>query len=195
MSSADLSLWTDAGPLHAVPAGQYRGPMRWEALFDDLEHQFAQAARADADEEVVDLTEAEIAQVSLMDRLRARRGLEVALRLSDGSDVRGTVVDAAVQWLLVADAGRRVLVPASAVVTARSLGHAAPQAPVVERRLRLTHVLRALAREEAVVVVRTSAGDIRGRITRVAADHVDVDVGPGAATALALAHVLAVLTP
>ncbi len=169
--------------------------MRWEALFDDLEHQFAQAARIAEDEEVLDLTEAELAQVSLMDRLRARHGQEVSLRLSDGSDVHGTVVDAAVQWLLVADAGRRVLVPASAVAAARSLGHAAPQAPVVERRLRLTHVLRALAREEAAVVVRTTAGDHRGRISRVAADHIDVDAGPGAPVTLALAHLLAVLTP
>ena len=43
--------------------------------------------------------------------------------------------------------------PAASVVAARSLGHAAPRAPVVERRLRLTHVLRALAREGSAVVV------------------------------------------
>ncbi|MBD8063048.1 DUF2642 domain-containing protein [Oceanitalea stevensii] len=168
--------------------------MRWEALFDDLERQFLQAARLAEDEEVADLAEAEQAQVSLADRLRARHGREVALRLRDGSDVRGTVLDAAVQWLLVGDAGRRVLVPTSAVAAARSLGAAAPEAPVVERRLRLTHVLRAVAREQSEVVVRTTAGDYRGRITRVAADHVDVEAGPGAAVAVALAHVLAVQT-
>ena len=179
-------------PRRTAPA-HYRGAMRWEALFDDLESQFAQAARAVEDEEVVDLAEAELAQVSLMDRLRACRGREVTLRLRDGSDVHGTVVDAAVQWLLLAEAGRRVLVPAGAVVAARSLGGAAPQAPVVERRLRLAHALRALAREEAAVVVRTSAGDHRGRIVRVAADHVDVATDADE-VALALAHVLAVLS-
>ncbi|WP_413450974.1 DUF2642 domain-containing protein [Georgenia phoenicis] len=168
--------------------------MRWEALFDDLERQFLQAARVAEDEEVVDLAEAEQAQVSLADRLRARHGQAVALRLSDGSDVHGTVVDAAVQWLLVADAGRRVLVPTAAVAAARSLGAAAPEAPVVERRLRLTHVLRALAREQSAVVVRTTAGDFRGRITRVAADHVDVEGEPGGVVAVALAHVLTVQT-
>lgn len=167
--------------------------MRWEALFEDLESQF-RAARAD-EEEVADLTEAELAQVSLADRLRARHGQEVSLRLQDGSDVTGTVVDVAVQWLLVADPGRRVLVPSAAVVAARLLGGAAPQAPVVERRLRLTHVLRALAREGGALVVRTTAGDYRGRLTRVAADHVDVDAEGGATVTLALAHVLAVLTP
>lgn len=170
------------------------GGVRWEALFDDLERQFTQELRAAADEEVLDLAEAEQAQVTLADRLRARRGQAVSLRLTDGSDVHGTVLDAAVQWLLVADTGRRVLVPVSAVAAARNLGHAAPESPVVERRLRLTHVLRALAREEAAVVVRTTAGDHRGRITRVAADHVELDTGAGS-VALALGHVLAVLTP
>ena len=174
--------------------GHYRGPMRWEALFDDLERQFLQAVRASKDEEVADLAEAEQAQVSLADRLRARHGQEVTLRLRDGSDVRGTVLDAAVQWLLVSDAGRRVLVPTSAVAAARSLGAAAPEAPVVERRLRLTHVLRAVAREQSEVVVRTTAGDYRGRLTRVAADHVDVEAEGGGAVAVALAHVLAVQT-
>jgi hypothetical protein len=172
----------------------YRGPMRWEALFDDLERQFLHAARLAEDEEVADLAEAEQAQVSLADRLRARHGREVTLRLRDGSDVSGTVVDAAVQWLLVADAGRRVLVPTAAVAAVRSLGAAAPEAPVVERRLRLTHVLRAVAREQSEVVVRTTAGDYRGRLTRVAADHVDVATEPGTAVAVALAHVLAVQT-
>lgn len=168
----------------------YRGAMRWESLFDDLESQFTHAARTAQAEEVLDLTEAELAQVSLMDRLRARHGQELTLRLRDGSDVRGTVVDAAVQWLLLADGGRRVLVPAAAVAAVRSLGPAAPEAPVVERRLRLTHVLRALAREEADVVVRTTAGDYAGRVVRVAADHVEL----GSGVALALVHVLAVLT-
>ncbi|WP_324652619.1 DUF2642 domain-containing protein [Georgenia sp. H159] len=169
--------------------------MRWESLFDDLENQFAQAARAVDDEEVLDLTEAEMAQVPLIDRLRARHGQDVTLRLADGSDVHGTVVDVAVQWLLVADGSRRVLVPAASVVAARSLGHAAPRAPVVERRLRLTHVLRALAREGSAVVVRTTAGDYRGTITRVAADHVDAETDTGTTVTVALAHVLAVLTP
>lgn len=168
--------------------------MRWEALFEDLERQFTQAERVAEDEEVVELAEAEQAQVALADRLRARLGQEVSLRLRDGSDVHGTVVDAAVQWLLIADAGRRALIPMSAVVGARALAYAAPEAPVVERRLRLTHVLRALAREEAVVVVRTTAGDYRGRIVRVAADHAELDTGGLGGVALVLEHVVAVLT-
>src|SRR5690625_2658827 len=130
--------------------------MRWEALFADLEGQFAQVAQEERDEEVADLAEAERSQVHLADRLRARQGQEVSLRLRDGSDVRGTVRDAAVQWLLVADGPRRALVPAEAVAVARALGAVAPEAPVVERRLRLTHVLRALAREDADEIGRAS---------------------------------------
>lgn len=176
--------------------------MRWEALFADLESQFAGAARVDDEAEVADLAEAEMAQVSLADRLRARHRDDVSLRLRDGSTVRGTVVDAAVQWLLVAEGGRRTLVPTQAVAAAWPLGTAAPEAPVVERRLRLTHVLRALAREGSAVVVRTTAGDYQGWIVRVAGDHIDLRSGAAGAgrpaggdVAVALAHVLAVLTP
>lgn len=168
--------------------------MRWEGLFADLEGQFAQAVQEGRDEEVADLAEAERSQVKLADRLRARQGQDVSLRLRDGSDVRGTVRDAAVQWLLVADGPRRALVPAEAVAVARALGAVAPEAPVVERRLRLTHVLRALAREGSEVVVRTTAGDYRGHITAVGADHLDLVGTSGEVAAIALTHLLVVLT-
>lgn len=177
--------------------------MRWEALFADLEAQLAGVARAGDDEEVVDLAEAEMAQVALADRLRARLGREVSVRLRDGSAVHGTVVDVAVQWLLIAEAGRRFLIPVEAVAAAWPLGEVAPQAPGVERRLRLTHVLRALAREGTAVVVRTVAGDYRGWIVWVAGDHIDLRIGgpepgasgEGAVVAVSLAHVVSVLTP
>ena len=168
--------------------------MRWEALFADLEGQFAQVAQEERDEEVADLAEAERSQVKLADRLRARQGQDVSLRLRDGSDVRGTVRDAAVQWLLVADGPRRALVPAEAVAVARALGAVAPEAPVVERRLRLTHVLRALAREEADVVACTTAGDYRGRIVAVGADHLDLQRPTGEVVAIVLAHLLVIRT-
>lgn len=172
--------------------------MRWEALFADLENQFRQAAHSVVEEEVTDLAEAERGQVDLADRLRARLGQDLALRLRDGSDVRGTVLDAAVQWLLVlTGSGRRVLVPVGAIAVARGLGHVAPEASVVERRLRLGHVLRALSREEVVVLVRTTVGDHRGRIAAVAADHIDLapaTAGSEETVSLALAHVLSVAT-
>ncbi|MEE6273417.1 hypothetical protein [Georgenia wangjunii] len=177
--------------------------MRWEALFGDLEAQFEDAARDLDDDLVVDLAEAEMARAALSDRLRARRGHPLTIRLVDGSDVRGVVVDAAPQWLLVGEGQRRVLVPLEAVVAAWPLGEVAPEPGGVERRLRIGHALRALAREEARVVVRTMAGEHRGWILRVRLDHVDVHVegpqvpgqaGSRAVVTVALRHLLTVRT-
>lgn len=186
--------------------------VRWEALFADLEGQFVAAERAGREDELIDLTEAEMATTAIADRLRARVGHQVTVRLVGGSLLRAEVYDATPQWLLMGLDGRRVLVPLHAVVAAWPLGEVAPQAPVTERRLRLTHVLRAIAREARAVLVRTAHGDYRGWITRVAADHVDLridDAGgevpvradpvrsPGreaAVVSVVLGHVIAVQT-
>ena len=178
------------------PGGEhYRGVVRWEALFADLEGQLADAARTAWQDEVIDLTEAEMATAHLADRLRARLGRPVSVRLTDGSLVRGEVLDAAPHWLLVAEDTRRTLVPIHAVVAAAPLGEVAPEAPVTERRLRLNHVLRAIARQGTAVLVRTAHGEYRGWIVRVAADHIDLRVDDGdGLTSLVVAHVLAVQT-
>ncbi|MEE6282716.1 hypothetical protein [Georgenia sp. MJ170] len=150
--------------------------MRWEALFSDLAGQFDAAARAGLEDELIDLTEAEMATSGIADRLRARLGRALSVRLVGGSLVQGEVLDAAPQWLLLADGGRRALVPLHSVVAAWPLGEVAPAASVAERRLRLTHVLRAVAREGTAVLVRTEHGDYRGWLVRVAADHIDLRV-------------------
>lgn len=157
-------------------AAHYGESVRWEALFADLESQFLDAARTERQDEVIDLAEAEMATLSIADRLRARLGRSVSLRLLDGSLVRGELLDAAPQWLLVVEAGNRILVPGDAVVVAWPLAEVAPEAGAVERRLRLTHVLRAIAREGTAVRLRTVSGEQRGWIVRVAADHVDLRV-------------------
>lgn len=200
------------GTAARIAGEHYRGAVRWEALFADLEGQFAAAAQAGREDEIIDLTEAEMATSAMTDRLRARVGGQLTVRLVDGSLVGGDVLDATPQWLLLNEQGRRVLLPLHAVVAAWPLGEVAPEASVTERRLRLTHVLRAIAREGTAVLVRTAAGDHRGWLTRVAADHVDLRVddaggalpvrgdalrSPGrdaAVVSVALGHVLAVQT-
>ena len=60
----------------------------------------------------------------------------------------------------------------------------APQPGVVERRLGVSHVLRAIAREGVSVRIRSTAGDFRGRVVRVGIDHLDaaLDLVPQRAT-------------
>lgn len=175
----------------------YRALMRWEALFEDLQSQLEAAERAEDEALVAELAEAEIGGTLLADRLRARLGHDVRLRLRSGTDVAGRVLDAAPQWVLLGDQrDRRLLVPVEAVQAAWPLGPVAPEAGTVERRLRVTHVLRGLAREGAPVRVSCDAGDYTGWLTRVGSDHVDLRTeasGQGTIT-LALAAVLLVST-
>ncbi|MDD9205575.1 hypothetical protein PU560_03720 [Georgenia sp. 10Sc9-8] len=158
--------------------------MRWELLFADLQSQLAAGEQLEDENTVLELTEAETAQVGLADRLRARSTGTVTLRLRGGQDVTGSVLDAAPGWFLLAEGERRVLVPATAVVMVWPLGGAAPPTPGVERRLRVTHALRALARQGFRVRVSTDVGDVVGWVVRVGADHLDVrpdrDGGAGA---------------
>ena len=175
--------------------------MRWEALFGDLQSQYEAAARVEDDGLVVDLAEAEIGGVRLADRLRARVGGAVTVRLRGGADVHGEVLDAAPQWLLLGAGQGRTLVPVAAVALAWPLGPAAPAAGLVEERLRITHVLRALARAGARVRVTCDAGSYAGWLVRVGADHLDLRADPDSGRAadevvsLALASVLTVSAP
>lgn len=176
--------------------------MRWEALFADLESQYEAAARLADDDAVAELAEAEMASVRLADRLRARTGNLLRLRLRSGADLSGRLVDAAPQWLLMASGERRTLVPLEAVVLAWPLGAAAPRTGRVEQRLRVTHALRALAREGVRVQVVCEGGAYAGWLTRVGADHVDLRTdGPergrpetGAVVTIALAAIETVST-
>jgi urease accessory protein UreE len=148
--------------------------VRWdEALFRDLESQFEDAARTQVDDVALDLAEAETSRARFTDRLRARQGQRVTLRLVDGSDVRGTVLDAAEEWLVVGRGLRRALVPVEAISSAWPLDGVAPEAGVAER-VRIGHALRALARDGGIVEVRTVGGAHRGWIVRVGQDYVDM---------------------
>jgi hypothetical protein len=170
--------------------------MRWEALFADLQGQWDAAQRADDDARIADLAELEMGRATVADRIRARRDATISFRLVDGSEVAGVLLDAAEHWALVRCAERRCVVPLSAVVAAWPLGPVAPAPGVVERRLGVTHVLRAIAREGAVVRLRALRTEARGRIVRVGADHLDLVAegvdGPGALVTVVLGALLAV---
>lgn len=153
----------------------YGAVVRWEALFADLEAQLGAARRAEANAELPERVRAERASVALADRLRAAPGERLRVWLAGGGVVEGEVVDAAAQWLLLSDGPRQVLVPAHAVAgVGGAPSIAAPPAGVVERRLSLGHVLRALARDRVAVVVLADGYELTGRLERVGADHVDV---------------------
>ncbi|MFC8922746.1 hypothetical protein [Cellulosimicrobium sp. NPDC057127] len=154
--------------------------MRWDALFDDLAAQLAAAEQAEVTDAVADLTRAELATTTLVERLRSTAGV-VTLELHDGSRVTGQLREVAPEWSLVVEQGRQHLVPATAVATLTGVSRfARPDVTARPRGLGLGHVLRALMRDRLPVQVRTTAAVLPGWIARVGKDHLDVEAGPGA---------------
>jgi hypothetical protein len=173
----------DRGCLWTAPAPRrpalYGGPVRWDALFADLEAQLDREREAEQDAEVAERSRAEWARTALADRLRAHEGAELGLLLAGGHRVAGTCVDVGAEWLVLAVGPAQALVPLHAVVAVSGLSRrVAPPPGVVLRRLGLGHALRALARDRAGVRLVTAGGDLTGTIDRVGADHLDLAEHP-----------------
>lgn len=150
---------------------------RWSDLAADLDALADAQESAESDAMIADLTRAEHATITLADRLRAARGSVVVVDLADGHPVRGVVRAAAREWLRVGARTRgdgMHLIPLTAIDGVSGLGRAA--VPAAGREAAVTVELRGLQRDRSPVLVRTRGGVHRGRIARVGADHLDVDV-------------------
>ncbi|WP_246012518.1 hypothetical protein [Myceligenerans xiligouense] len=153
---------------------------RWSDLAADLDALAEAHATAESDAMIAELTRAEHATIDLADRLRAATGTLVVIDLPDGESVRGVIREAARTWLLLAGPARgsqRHLVPLPAIDGVSGLG--AGSAPAAGRELALTTQLRDLQRDRRTVLIRTRGRVHRGRIARVGADHLDLDVLDG----------------
>jgi len=167
-------------------AGEGAEAGRWEALFRDLEAQFEAAEAAELVAEVADRTRREIALVRLGDRLRAAVGADLTMSLSGGEVLRGTLVTAGPDWVLLgAGAGpggtpdaRDTVVVLAAVQSVTGLGarFLPPQAEGrIAARLDVRHALRALARARvAVRVLLRDGAVVVGTLDRIGADHLDL---------------------
>ena len=161
--------------------------MRWQSLFEDLEAQLDAAAGAELAGEVAERTRLETGRLRLADRLAAASGAAAAVTLPGLGTVRGEVLDAGVDWLLLGEGGvREALVPLHAVLGITGLGGrtAPPDAEtLVGKRLDLRWALRGLARgRHGVAVVVRDGSTVTGTLDRVGADHVDLaEHAPGEA--------------
>jgi hypothetical protein len=153
--------------------------VRWERLFDDLSAQLEAAQRDELVAEVADRTRREVARIRLADRLRSAEGATVVLTVAGAGVVRGALRRVGNGWLVLdGDLSRQLLVAVPAVLAARGLPAGVRRAAstgVVESRLDLGHVLRALARDRTpVAIVLRDSSVVLGTVDRVGADFVDV---------------------
>jgi hypothetical protein len=156
--------------------------VRWDALFADLESQFAALQEGDLYGEVADRIRAEVGRITVLDRLRGALGTVVRLDLDGGRPVAGDLVRVGEDCLLVAS-GRTEewLVPVAAVTAVHGLGPRADQADgAVAGKLGLTHLLRGIARDRSPVTVYSAGVEqpVTGTIDRVGADFLELAEHP-----------------
>ncbi|HEU0132644.1 MAG TPA: hypothetical protein VFQ85_16795 [Mycobacteriales bacterium] len=156
---------------------------RWAALFADLEAELDAAEAAELDAEVRDRARREVARLHLADRLAPAVGHPVTVTTLGAGTVRGTLADAAPEWLLLAgDPAGECLVPARAVLGIGGLGAASTEpgtGGAARARLTLGYAVRALARARTPVAVTLLDGSaLHGTLDRVGADFAELAEHP-----------------
>jgi hypothetical protein len=157
--------------------------VRWDRLFEDLEAQLEVAEREEFAAEVSDRSRREVALVHLADRLRTALGTPVELTIVGTGPLAGVLRRVGASWLLLdVSAQPAALIPSEAILAARGLpgGVVEPaRVGVVESRLDLAHVLRAITRDRAPVTLWLRDGtQCTGTLDRVGADFVDLAEHP-----------------
>lgn len=161
------------------PTCRYRGRVRWQDLFADLEAQLLAEQRRELQAEVADRTRRERAEVTLLDRAARSVGQLVTV-VTGAGPVRGTLDDLGKDWLLLQEQGRHAaLVPLASVTAIVGLAMRSDDDRGMGRRFGLGVALRAIARDRAAVAIHDIAGGLAtGTIDRVGADHLDLAEHP-----------------
>lgn len=155
--------------------------MRWQQLFADLGAQFDEAETAAERAESASRARIEAGAVRLAERVAAAVGQPLVLRCRGAGQVSGVLADTGVDWLLVEETGREVLVAGAAVLSVAGLGRqtAVRAESAVRSRLDLRWAVRALARDRsAVQIVLEDGGVLVGTVDRVGADFLELAVHP-----------------
>ena len=160
-------------------SASYAGGMRWDALFNDMESQLAEADRLALDAEVGERTRAEMVGLRLDDRLRAAVGYRITVHLLCGESAQGELTHVGADALVLDEERHQVLIPYWAAARYTGLGrHVRAEKSRVRRSLGLAHSLRGLARDRAELVVTIGGGAgttrLAGVIDRVGSDHLDL---------------------
>jgi hypothetical protein len=153
--------------------------VRWESLFGDLAAQAEALERLERAAEVDERTRAELAALTLMDRLRAAQDTTVRVGVLGVGAVHGRIGTIGADWVLLDDpTGHETLVPVAAISGLRGLPREAMTAGVagpLVTRLRLTSALRGIARDRSAVRLHLRDGSaVDATIDRVGRDYLEV---------------------
>ncbi|TDO51377.1 hypothetical protein EV643_103114 [Kribbella sp. VKM Ac-2527] len=153
--------------------------MRLEALFEDLESQFAALRDGDLYGEVAERIRAEVGKLTLLDRLRGAVGTVIRVELTHVEPVQGELTRVGKDCLLLeAERFEEWLIPAAAVTAVHGLGPwAEPAEGAVAAKLGLAHLLRGIARDRSPVTLFCAGPGghpVTGTIDRVGADFIEV---------------------
>lgn len=160
--------------------------MRWDALFSDMEAQFAEGETLAVEAEIAERARVESASVMLVDRLRGSLDSRITVQLLCGRIFEGSLRHAGADALVLNDARHQLLIPYDAVARYSGLGRLSLVEPSkVRRRIGLSTALRSLARDRSgltVVLRGAPQGDSgqSGVIDTVGGDFFDLAlVSPG----------------
>ncbi|HET7414314.1 MAG TPA: hypothetical protein VFI97_01300 [Arthrobacter sp.] len=157
--------------------------MRWAALFEDLEAQYASSDQLALESEVAERVRLDQSALTLTERLRGQMGATLKVRTATDDTFEGQLAHVGTEWVVLHSGRRSVLVPLQSAVLFHGLGRATAPAPTnVESKLRLTSALRALSRDRAAVIIHVPAGTVSatlyGTIDRVGKDFAEVALIP-----------------
>lgn len=155
----------------------YACPVRWNALFDDLESQFAASEWAAGESELADRVRLEQAGVQLIDRLRGQTGLILRIRVAGGDLFDGELTHVGSEWVVLSKAVTDAVIPLAAIQLVEGLSRSVTRdASRVSAALGLASALRTLARDRTPVVVHRIEGSARieGMIDRVGKDFIEI---------------------
>ena len=165
--------------------------MRWEELFDDLAGQAVAAEGEERSGEIVDRARYETGRVSLVERLRAaplHRRLRIVLPAGD--PLAGSVLAVGLDWVAFLAGDQEWLLPIAAIRRVQVLPRPEPRDPIaagalvapadpVRARLGLSHAVRYLVRDRAVLALRLVDGDVlTGTADRAGLDHLELAEHP-----------------
>lgn len=154
--------------------------MRWDALFSDMESQFAEGGSLSLEAEITERSRLDTASLELVDRLRGSLGTRLAVHALSGAVFEGILSHAGADALVLNEVRHQVLIPYRATARYVGLGRLSVGEPSqVRRSIGLSNALRGLSRDRSELVVILGCGShpegrLAGVIDRVGRDYFDL---------------------